>query len=104
MTLSELQQWLSQRQYAEVRPVETMTRAILPDGRRLRGLKVLDRLYLSRDLVFYETILGMAVPIPLDAVVQRTSLTWLEWCWQRATERARLAKSRRRTRILERRS
>jgi hypothetical protein len=51
--LSELQSWLARLQYAVVRDLESVQPALLPNGRRLRGVRLTPNIVLGRDRCFY---------------------------------------------------
>jgi hypothetical protein len=62
--------WHSQLTRRRVRLAESAQPALLPDGRRLRGVRLAEKIVLTRDLTFYLVDeLGPAIPLTMDDVL-----------------------------------
>jgi hypothetical protein len=48
-----LQSWLTRLQYGVIRDLESVQPALLPNGRRLRGVRLTPHIVLGRDRCFY---------------------------------------------------
>jgi hypothetical protein len=76
----------------QIRRVEAMQPALLPDGRRLRGVMLAPELCLARDRKFYEVKDGVARELQCGVVLARYSTTTLKQLFQIAARATRAAR------------
>jgi hypothetical protein len=74
-----LNEWLAARSYEAIRCLETPQSALLPNGRRLRGVALTTNIVLARDRQLYLIEQdGTATSAPDDIVLRRASLIELQ--------------------------
>ena len=68
---ARLTEWLSTLSYQDVRNVESLQPARLPNGSRLRGILITPDLCLGRNRQFYDVSTPQAIPLTTEQVLMR---------------------------------
>jgi hypothetical protein len=94
--------WLDRLRQRQIRRVESMQPALLPDGRRLRGVLLAPGLCLARNRRFYEIAQGKAYELPTSVVLAQYSVAALQKLFRSAAERYRATQADRKVVALTR--